>query len=206
MRVDKIILRAALTTLAAIALLFAVMLAALCFAFPSTMMEITYNLGMDAQSVRYATSAYNRTDNVYYIAYATEVAIGAEDDKEIISSGKRLIADEAFASYCATQADGYEQFVCGKVALALYKTGKQDEAIMLASGCVGEDKGFAKANAYAVLMMFAKSKADTATVDKMKGKIEEIAKQALTDENFLSDEEQAYLDGLCGALGLEFNG
>ena len=54
MSVDKVIIRTFLSTLAAIALLFGIMLLALVAFFPSTMMELTYNLGLDASSIRYA--------------------------------------------------------------------------------------------------------------------------------------------------------
>ena len=43
MSVDKVIIRTFLSTLAAIALLFGIMLLALVAFFPSTMMELTYN-------------------------------------------------------------------------------------------------------------------------------------------------------------------
>ena len=47
MRTDRVILRSFLTTLLAIALLFGTMLLVLCFIFPASMMEITYDLGMN---------------------------------------------------------------------------------------------------------------------------------------------------------------
>ena len=51
MSVDKVILRAALSTLAAILILFAFMILSLTYIFPSTMMGITYDLGMDGASI-----------------------------------------------------------------------------------------------------------------------------------------------------------
>ena len=98
MRVDKVIARAALSTVAAILLLCAMMIATLCLAFPQTVMKLTYDLGMDGASVKFATIAYERSENnVYYIAYATEVAIGAEDYENVRSCGKTFVQDkEAF--------------------------------------------------------------------------------------------------------------
>ena len=118
MRVDKVILRAALSTLAATVILFACMLGGLCLFYPSTMMNITYDLGMDASAVHHATRAYTRLDDVSYIAFATEVAIGADDDEELAECGDLFIADEQFSEYCAARTaelgdvEGtYEQYV-----------------------------------------------------------------------------------------------
>ena len=83
MRADKVILRAFLSTLIAIAALMAFLLITLLCVYPSTMMEITYDLGMNQSSVRNATRAYNRTDDIYYIAYATDVAIESDDYKKL---------------------------------------------------------------------------------------------------------------------------
>jgi galactose-1-phosphate uridylyltransferase len=60
------------------------MIGLLCLAFPSTMMGLTYNLGMDKSSIYFAECAYSRSDDVYYIAYATEIAIEGESIDKII--------------------------------------------------------------------------------------------------------------------------
>ena len=85
MRVDKVILRAFLSTFTAIILLLAFMLVALIGLYPSTMMEITYDLGMDASSIRYAERAYDWSKDEYFIANAMEMAIGLKDYEKISS-------------------------------------------------------------------------------------------------------------------------
>ena len=59
MRLDKIVLKAFLKTLAAALLLLAIMVGVLAVAFPHTMMEMTYSLGMDKASVSFAVTSYN---------------------------------------------------------------------------------------------------------------------------------------------------
>ena len=76
MRVDKVIFKAFISTLTAIILLFAFMFSVLALAFPSTMMQISYDFGRDKSSIRYARRAYKWFDDTYYMAYAMEVAIG----------------------------------------------------------------------------------------------------------------------------------
>ena len=122
MRADRVILRSVLTTLLAIIVLFGAMLLVLCLVFPSTMMELTYDLGMDGASVKYAARAYRRTDDVYYAAFATETSILMDDMEKIEENGLTLIQDDEFADYCKIRYDvmamnneavelSYEQYI-----------------------------------------------------------------------------------------------
>ncbi len=138
MRVDKVIARAALSTAAAILLLCAIMIATLCFAFPQTMMKFTYDLGLDGASVKFATTAYERSGkNIYYIAYATEVAIGADDYENVVSCGKELVQGEDFKGYASERdaamtemaSGAYEQYIYGKICVAEYRLGEKEAAL-----------------------------------------------------------------------------
>ena len=57
MRIDKIILKAFLQTFAAVLLLLGVMFGVLSAAFPQTMMQMTYDMGMDRYSVNFSVYA-----------------------------------------------------------------------------------------------------------------------------------------------------
>ena len=194
MRVDKVILRAALSTLAAIAALLAVMILALCFVFPSTMMRITYDMGMDGASIRYAKRAYAYTSDVSFIAFATEVAIGLDDYAQIETCGEELIADENFNAHCAqkdaliTSAGGYEQYVFGQVCVAKYRQGEKTEAIEKAFALVGS--GFPKNNAVAAVLLTALSQEDSVAVNAVKEKMNEM------DAGAFSASDREYFDAL----------
>ena len=194
MRVDKVILRAAVSTLAAIAALLAVMLLALCFIFPSTMMRITYDMGMDGASIRYAKRAYDYTSDVYFIAFATEVAIGLGDYAQIETCGEKLIADEDFDAHCAQKngliesAGGYEQYVFGQVCVAKYRQGEKTEAIEKAFALVGS--GFPQNNAVAAVLLTALSQEDGDTVQTVKEKMSEM------DAGAFSASDREYFDAL----------
>ena len=56
---------------------------------------------MDSASAWFADRAYNQSDNIYYIGYATEVAIGAKnpEPEAIEKYGEKFIADEQFPKY-----------------------------------------------------------------------------------------------------------
>ena len=194
MRVDKVILRAALSTLAAIAALLAIMLLALCFIFPSTMMRITFDLGLDGASIRYAKRAYAYTSDVSFIAFATEAAIGLGDYAQIETCGEELIADEDFNAHCAQKnaliesEGGYEQYVFSQVCVAKYRQGEKTEAIEKAFALV--ENGFPKNNAVAAVLLTALSADDTTTVNDVKAKMQEM------DVSEFLDFEKAYYDAL----------
>ena len=194
MRIDKVILRAAVSTLVAIAALLAVMLLALCFIFPSTLMYITYDLGMDGASIRYAKRAYAYTSDVAYIAFATEVAIGLDDYAQIEACGEELIDDENFDGYCEEKNaliasdGGYGQYVFGQICVAKYNQGEKTEAIEKAFALVGN--GFPKNNAVAAVLLTAISADDTQTVQEVKGKMNEM------NSSEFSDSDKEYFDAL----------
>ena len=177
MSVDKVILRAFLSTLAAIAVLLVVMFTALVVIYPQTMMEITYDLGMESSSIHFAEESYKRTHEVYYIAYATEVAIGEENGGKIVSCGEKLIADKGFESYCEKKDNSmpdevttsYKQYVCGQICVAMYKNGEKEAAVLRAFEMVGEE--FPTNNAVIALLVAANRDSDTSTVEMIKGKM-----------------------------------
>ena len=179
MRIDKVILRAVLSTLAAMAVLCALLFATLCFAFPSTMMKLTYDLGMDGASIDFASTAYSRSGGVYYAAYATEVAIGAGDDGKIVSCGKLLIADDEFSTYSsdrnalANQVDGvYEQYIYGKICAAEYRLGNPDTALSDAQAFV--PVAFPANNALITLTLEVIKHGDEETATAVLGVLREI--------------------------------
>lgn len=190
MRVDKVIMRAACSSLAAIIGLIGAMILILCFLSPWTMMKITYDLGMDGASIRNAKRAYNMRGEVYYVAFATDVAIGKGDDEKVVECGTLFIADEDFSQYCTektaqlTELGGsYDQYVYGQVSLAQYRQGDKDGAVATAfSGLNGE---FLENNAVVAVLVTALSAADSETVDKIQVKMNEMQTQ-------ISEEQSEY--------------
>ena len=186
MGVDRVILRSFLSTLAAIVLLFAFMLVALIGLYPSTMMEITYDLGMDASSIRYAERAYDWSGDEYFMAYAMEVAIGSENMRKIESCGERLIEDDDFAAYYAKRNEKlpedsmtYDQYIYGQVCVAKYKNGKKEDAVNKAFEWTGTNS-FPKNNAVIAVLYSALSGRDADTINLIKGKMEQMQTESLS--------------------------
>lgn len=201
MTLDKVIARAVLSTLIAIFTLFAFMFASLCLVYPSTMMQITQNMGMDSASIKYARRAYDRTGDIYYIAKATHTAIAVKDYKKIVSCGNQLIADDEFELFCeekdvemsAEKKDySYEQQVYGMICVSEYKLGKKAEAVARAFELLNGE--FPRLNAV-VALLFSIENEDEWTYAEIKGKMGQI------DVENLSEKDKAYFDEILALIG-----
>lgn len=203
MRIDKVILRAAMSTLLAIVVLFGVMIFALCYLFPSTMMNITYDLGMDCASITCAKRSYNRSGEVYYIAFATETAIVSGDYEEIADCGKHLIEDDgqAFEKYCQEKTaelsgsfvGDYEQYIYGQICVAEYSLGDKDKAIE--DAFLYLQGAFPVNNGAVALLLTAIAQNDAETVLQIQQRMQTI------EQSGLSAQDKAYFLSTMQAIG-----
>ncbi len=194
MRIDKVILRAAISTLLAVVVLFGVMIFALSYFFPRTMMNITYDLGMDGASITCAKRSYNRSGEVYYIAFATETAILSSDYEEIADCGKHLIEDDgqAFEKYCQEKTEkmsesfvgDYEQYIYGQICIAEYSLGNKNEAIE--DAFLYLQGAFPANNGAVALLLTAIAQNDAETVSQIQQKMQTV------QQSVLSAEDKAY--------------
>ena len=188
MRMDRMIIQSIISTLGAIALLFAFMLLSLICFFPSTMMEITYDLGMDESSIHYAERAYDWSGDEHFMAYAMEIAIGIKDVEKIDACGEKLISDNEFFEYCQrknqTLPEGitltYEQYVYGQVCVAKYKKGQKTEAVERAVALLN---GFPEDNALVAVLYSAIAQGDVQTIGLIEGKMTAMEPSAFTQED-----------------------
>ena len=195
MRLDKVILKAALSTLGAILVLLIIMLGALSLIFPQTMMEFTYTLGMDKACIHFANRSYDASGDVYYIAYAFETAVGADDYANVDACGEKLIADEdEFESYCAQRTSQFPEGVTGtyadyvyrQVCTAKYRCGNTQGAVERALQLCGENR-FSRNNAMVAVIVAAIGQKDEATVAAA------IKKMQAIDTTVLPEADSDYL-------------
>ena len=194
--VEKIVKDALLSTLAAASGLFVLMILVLSLFFPSSMMGITYSLGMEQCSIAYAKAAYRMTKNVYYIAEAVDTAIEIDHEKNIISCGEKFIKDKNFEEYCEQQEQtkiegvetSYKTSIYANVCVALYETGKKDEAINRAFAYTGNS--FSKGNAIFAVAIFSLKEKDTQSTQKI---IEKMQQMQVED---FSESDKAYYDAM----------
>jgi len=202
MRIDKVILRAALSSFAAVVALIGIMIFSLCYLFPSTMMNLTYDLGMDSASITCAKRSYKRTEEVYYIAFATEVAIVSENDEQIAECGKKFVSDneQLFVDYCKEKnqslsqgvSGAYEQYIFGQICAAEYKLGDKTQAISDAFAYL--HGAFPVNNSVVTLLFTAVSVNDTQTVNEIEQEL-----TSLQSDSF-SPADLAYYQEILAAL------
>lgn len=189
MRLDKVIVKAALSTLGAILVLLIIMLGALSLIFPQTMMEFTYTLGMDGACIHFANRSYDASGDVYYIAYAFETAVGADDYANVDACGEKLIADEdEFDAYCLERTSKFPEGVTGtyadyvyrQVCTAKYRCGNSQGALDRALQLCGEG-AFGRNNALVSVIVAAIGQQDKATVTAAIEKMQAIDKTILTE-------------------------
>ena len=172
MNIDKVIVRAVLSTLAAIGVLLAFIVIGLCCLFPSTSMRITYDMGMETSCIHFAERAYKGSNEIYYIAYATEVAIEDDKTEKIANCGQQFIADENFEEYCSLKGENYKQFIYGQVCVSKYEKGEKEEAVALAMESL--NGGFPEGNALVAVLLTAIKAEDVTTVGLIREKLVEI--------------------------------
>ena len=184
MQVDKVIVRTILTTLAAIGVLVLFTIAGLCAFFPSTSMEITYDMGMERSAIHFAERAYKSSKDVYYIAYATEVAIEQDKTGKIISCGEKFINHDDFEEYCADMGENYRQLIYQKVCLAKYERGDKQEALDLAESSLLEGT-FPQGNALVAVLLTALNAGDADIVGNIEEKLNSLTIEG-DDANYLN--------------------
>ena len=175
MSVDKVILRAFLTTLAAIGALLVFIVVALCAIFPSTSMQITYNMGLESSCIHFAERAYRGSHEIYYIAYATEVAIEDDKTEKIADCGEKFIADENFEEYCSLKGESYKQFIYGQVCVSKYDKGEKEGSVALAVESLNGE--FPEGNALVAVLLTALKAEDSATVALIEEKLVQLQAQ-----------------------------
>lgn len=194
MRVDKVILRAALSTVAAILGLIVFAVCALAVIYPSTMMQITYDLGMDKLSIANAKQAYKRSGEIYYAAFAMEVAISIDDYERIQSCGELMADDDEFAAYCKDKDEkmnlgdtgSYEQYIYGQICLAVYRQGDEEKAVDKAFAYL--DDTFPANNAVVTVLVTAMVEKDDTTVEYVETKMLEMqASVAAQDKAYFEE-------------------
>lgn len=187
---DKVIVRTILSTLAAIGVLILFVILGLCIVFPSTSMELAYDMGMGNSCIHFAERAYKGSQDVYFIAYATEVAIEEDKTAQIVSCGEKFIEDDSFETYCDLKGENYERFIYGKVCVSKYESGDKSGAVALAYQSL---KGaFPKGNALVAVLLTSLSENDLETVNLIKAQLNEVS---------VIGEEQEYLEEMLTLLG-----
>jgi hypothetical protein len=187
-----------LSTFCAMAILIVGAFIVASFIYPATMMQLSYDLGNDRGCLRYARRAYDASGDVYYIAYAMEVAIGMNDTEEIAACASAFLEDESFESYCMEWDEenalnteisglGYKQYIGGRLAVAKYSLGEKQQAVDVAFSV--NTQSFEKNNAVVALLLTAVQKegATGETVVLIADRLGKLTLPDGADESYLNE-------------------
>ncbi len=161
----SIVLKTALKTLLIVISCLLVAFGVLSLGFPQHMATFCESTGNYAVAAQYASLRYQYTGNVDDLNRCMQNAILAQNDARIIEFGKKLTEHKNFDALCAQKDEqfaqgeynqytlSYRQYIYGKYAVALAKTGKLKAATEAAVNGNGK-QSFAKGNALATLTVW----------------------------------------------------
>jgi hypothetical protein len=169
----------------------------MCFVFPQTMMQVTYDLGMNDASIHFASVSYDRSGETYYAAFATELSIAQDYDDKTEWFGEKLLADDGFAAYAQLRDEQVQQdspevtltyrgYIESQICLAKYDQGKKTEALERAFLYLGEGT-FPVSNPVASVYVRALSKGDAQTANAFLARMQTLS---------VSGADRTYLDDL----------
>lgn len=208
MPLNKLIVRVASITLGVAVLLFGGLIALFSLFCPQKMMRVSYRLGFENVSVDYAYSAYKKTKNLEYLAFAGDVSYESGDYKDAQKYEQKLVANGKFGLYAAKQDEkngaiegAYLQYAYGVLSCSLYKNGKKAQAVETAETVVS-DYNFPRNNALASVYLLSLRKNDQTTANGIKTRLGEL-KTGWTGD--LGSDDYVYLCELFDLFGTVFS-
>ncbi len=190
---NKIILKTALKTLLALIIIFAVVFGALSIGYPSGMADFFEKSGNYSFAAGYASLNYSYTGKTEDLARCVNDYIMAENDRNIIHFGGRLIEANGFDELCESESDrlglDYRQFVYGSIACSKYRQNDSAGAIAAAEAAFTENGGFPVNNALVRLTVLAEK--DYETLVKIRTSVGKISP---------GEDEREYYDSVIKVL------
>lgn len=160
---SKLIVKTALSTLAAILILILLSFGILSLGFPSTMARLCLRMNLKDAALQYAVAESDRSNKAADIAFSVECAIYAEKEEALIVCMGQLEACEDRENFFAekeAEDEGYRQYLYGQYAVALYRQGRSEEALSVAFDVSGYLHSFPANNAVIALSVEAISAQD----------------------------------------------
>lgn len=157
----KIVLKTAIITLASVIALLALSFGIASLAFPKNMSVICEDMGNYKLAASYAERQYGYSGSTEDLYRCARLYIRIGDRKNTVKYCGKLVEKKNFKECCGNNV----QYIYGNYATALYLSGKDDEAIVVAEKSV--EDGFDVPNAYAVLTVEAVERKDKAFGEKL---------------------------------------
>lgn len=143
----KIILRTTLKTLLGLVIALLIIFLVLSFGFPSQMASLFEKMGAYGIATNYASLSYAYKNDADSLERCARDSILAGDDEDIVKYCTYLAGDDGFGAVCEKNGgESYRQYIYGKLAASLYKTGDADGALNTVAEAL-DGRGFPENNA-----------------------------------------------------------
>lgn len=142
---NKLILKTAIITLVSAISVSVMAICAITLFFPEKTASATAKMGMYGVSAKFQEIAYNRAPSISRLGTLVDYAAASENYSLLRKHCPTLLSAKNFDNYAAHRdslagenvTGGYEQFVSGSYAVALYRARKDVQAVEVATQAVG---------------------------------------------------------------------
>ncbi len=139
---NKVVLKTAGLTVAALLIVTVLVISAFALFCPSLSGDFCYRIGLDGLSVRFARVAYDKSGEIDDVAVLIERAASVNDDETIVEYAPELLKHKNWSEYEEFMTEKlqyqYGNFINGKYAVALYRKGDKAEALNVAKSATEE--------------------------------------------------------------------
>ncbi len=187
---EKIVVKTAVKTVLAILAILVVVFAVFNFAFPQHMATFSENIGNYSLAVKYSALRYSYTGDGMDLARCFEDSVSLGNDDYIIKYGEELTARQDYSSVCDRKEQefaelndkyfgenvtyDYNQRVNGKIAVAYFHKGDDENAVLVAL-CANGTESFVSGNALATLYLEIIAEGDSQAAGVMLSALSQIS-------------------------------
>ncbi len=142
---NKLILKTAIITLVSAISVCVMATCAVTLFFPEKTASATAKMGMYGVSANFQEIAYNRAPSISRLGTLVDYAAASNNYSLLRKHCPTLLSAKNFETYAARRdslagenvTGGYKQFVSGSYAVALYRGGRDEQAVEVATAAVG---------------------------------------------------------------------
>lgn len=144
---NKLILKTAIITLVCAISVSVMAICVTTLFFPEKTASATAKMGMYGVSANFQEIAYNRAPSISRLGTLVDYAAASENDSLLRKHCPTLLSAKNFQKYAAYRdslagenvTGAYAQFVSGSYAVALYRDGREEQAVEVAASAVGNE-------------------------------------------------------------------
>ena len=189
----KVIIQAAVKTLAAVLSILLLCVSALTIFAPQKLAVFCRDIGSYNAAASFTVISYNRSKKIDTLSEIVEYSVLAKNNKRTVKYSALLISHSGFDALCEDKdkntgeyiVASYSQYIYGNLAASLYRIGKVEEAIDKAKSATkdkDDNSVYLQNNAMSYLVAEATSKSDLQAAAIIRNYLENIYSEILERE------------------------